>query len=125
MSTRQIIKAAGGSAVFSNVVVTGSLVYLAGVIGQKDGKLVPGGIEAETPAAFEVAKERLATVGLDLTDIVNVTIYVNDYKNNLAGLNKVYPAIFADGLPARTAIGVAALPMDAAAEFQIVASKRV
>jgi enamine deaminase RidA (YjgF/YER057c/UK114 family) len=67
-SSRQIIKEAGGSAVFSNVVVTGNLVYLAGVIGQKDGKLVPGGIEAETPAAFEVAKERLATVGLDLSD---------------------------------------------------------
>lgn len=67
-SSRQIIKEAGGSAVFSNVVVTGNLVYLAGVIGQKDGKLVSGGIEAETPQAFEVAKERLATVGLDLTD---------------------------------------------------------
>lgn len=58
----------------------------------------------------------------DCTDptVVNVTIYVNDYKNNLAGLNAVYPAIFPDGLPARTAIGVAALPLDAAAEFQLV-----
>lgn len=53
---------------------------------------------------------------------MTMTIFVNDYANNLPGLNEVYAGCFPKGasMPARTAVGVAALPFNAAAEFTIV-----
>ncbi|WOO76451.1 RutC family protein [Vanrija pseudolonga] len=126
-ANKQIITAAGSAPIFSAAIRSGDKVYLAGLIGTgADGALVAGGVQAETVQALKNATERLAHAGLDLSDVISVTIYVNDYANNIGPLNEVYPAQFPKdvGLPVRTAIGVAALPLNAAAEFQIIAAAR-
>ncbi|WOO79281.1 RutC family protein [Vanrija pseudolonga] len=122
------VPAAGSTAIFTRVIQSGPLVFLAGQTGNDPatGKLVPGGIVPETVQAFASIKETLAHAGLGLEDLVSVTIYVRDYPENIAALNELYPTLFPAGvpLPVRTAVGVAALPRNAAAEYQVIAARR-
>ncbi|KAL1409995.1 hypothetical protein Q8F55_003995 [Vanrija albida] len=119
---------AGTTAIFTRVIRSGPLVFLAGQTGNDPatGALVPGGIVPETRQAFAAIAETLAHAGLGLGDLVSVTIYVRDYPENIAALNELYPTLFPAGtaLPVRTAVGVAALPRNAAAEFQVIAAAR-
>ena len=64
----------------------------------------------------------LKEVGLELKDVVHVRIYVTDIKE-LPEINGVYKEYFSHPMPARTAIGVTALPLGASIEIEVVASR--
>lgn len=85
------VPSAGTTAIFTRVIQSGPLVFLAGQTGNDPatGKLVPGGIVPETVQAFASIKETLAHAGLGIEDLVSVTIYVRDYPENIAALNEV------------------------------------
>ncbi|KLT43530.1 YjgF-like protein [Cutaneotrichosporon oleaginosum] len=125
-----VIEAANGTKpnpIINNLIVSGATVYLAGVLGtDASGQLVSGGVKAETIQSMRNATERLSHVNLDLSDVVSITIFICDYGINLPNLNEVYGGCFPEGasMPVRTAVGVAALPLNAAAEFSIIAVKR-
>ncbi|RSH79504.1 uncharacterized protein EHS24_001556 [Apiotrichum porosum] len=116
-----------GSPYLSNMIVSGKTVYLAGCIGiGENNALVPGGVAPETTQALKEAAKRLAFIGLHLSDVVSVTIYISNYAENFSGLQKAYLAAFPTDspLPVRCGIGVAALPLNAAVEFSIIAATR-
>ena len=105
----------GAPAPFSKAVRAGDVLYLSGVIGRAaDGK-VPDGIEAQTRAAMDDIGATLNTAGLAYADIFHCTVFLSDMKNWPA-FNKAYVGYFPAGqLPARSAVGVAALALPGAA----------
>ncbi|RSH87131.1 hypothetical protein EHS25_003622 [Saitozyma podzolica] len=121
-------KAVGPASVFgSDVIVSGGLVFSAGAVGEDEqGKLVEGTVRDRTKAAMQVVERRLATVGLDWTDVVHVTIYLSKYEQDFAAFNQAY----AEGLPkdvpppVRICVGVAALYAGTDVELSVVAALR-
>ena len=117
----------GTPAPFSKAVRVGDILYLSGVIGRSaDGK-VPDGIEAQTRAAMDDIGATLKTAGLGYGDIFHCTVFLADMKQWPA-FNKVYVGYFPEGqLPARSALGVAALALPGALmeiECQAYAGKK-
>lgn len=62
----------------------------------------------------------LAASGYTLENVVKATIYVTD-MNDFREVNETYARFFPSEPPARTTVGVAALPMGAAVEIEAIA----
>ncbi|BGP36171.1 hypothetical protein JCM10450v2_000069 [Rhodotorula kratochvilovae] len=110
----------------SSMIVSGHLVFLAGAIGDKQGKLVEGTIQDRTRQAFQNVADRLSVIGLGLEDVVSVTIYLSHYDEDFASMHEVYFGLFPEGVarPCRTCVGVALLPAGTDIEVTCVAAKR-
>ncbi|HTW03712.1 MAG TPA: Rid family detoxifying hydrolase [Streptosporangiaceae bacterium] len=106
---------------FSLGVRGGGLLYLSGQVAQdpSTGQLVDGDAARQTDQILRNIATALAAAGKDLEDVVRVGVYLTD-MTNFAAMNEVYARHFTKPYPARTAIGVAALPMGAAVEMDVV-----
>ena len=103
---------------YSPAVRAGDFVVLAGQVGfGADGKLVAGGIEAETGQVLANIAAVLGDVGAGWGDVARATIFLTDL-GNFATVNALYEGAIGAHRPARTTIGVAALPLDAAVEVE-------
>ena len=107
---------------YSQGVVANGFLFVAGQVGldPKTRQLVPGGLEAETAQIMENIKAILKVANLDLTHVVNTTIYLKDI-GNFAKVNEIYGKYFTADFPARTTVGVANLPGGANIEIAVVA----
>ena len=97
------------------------LVFVSGQLGVAGGEIVSGGIDAETRQAFRNLHTCLAAVGLDLEDIVKVTVYLASMSDRLA-MDEVYVAVLTAPLPARTCFAVGELPFGARVELDVIAA---
>ncbi len=111
-----------GTASFSRAVLTGELVFLAGVLGTADGGLVSGGITAETTQAIRNIGQALAVHDLTLADVVKCTVFLADV-DEFDAMNTAYRAAFAPPRPARTTIGGADVVLDARIEIECIAAR--
>jgi 2-iminobutanoate/2-iminopropanoate deaminase len=104
------------------VLGAGDALYLSGQVGQDPatGRLAEG-VAAQTDQALRNLQAVLAAAGKTLDDVVRVGVYLADLRGDFAAMNEVYARWFAAPYPARTTIGVAALPMGAAVEIDLVA----
>jgi 2-iminobutanoate/2-iminopropanoate deaminase len=107
---------------FSPAVRAGELMFLSGQVGSDPvtGELVDGGVAAQTEQAIRNVAIALDAAGRTLDDVVRVGVYLTDMAN-FAAMNEVYARHFRQPYPARTTIGVAALPLGAAVEMDLVA----
>lgn len=110
----------GGAAPYSRSVQLGDTIYLAGVLGTKDGKLVEGGVAAQTRAAFAQIEAGLAARGRGLKDLVKCTVFLADI-GDFGAMNDAYKSVLPAPRPARTTVG-AALVFGAAIEVDCIAS---
>jgi len=109
---------------FSDGILAGNTLYVAGQEGTDDlGKLVPGGITAETRTALDNIQKVIKAAGFDLKDIVSVTVYLADVKE-FGDMNKVYREFMPDPKPARATIQAAGLVNNARIEVSAIAVKR-
>ena len=109
---------------FSDGIIAGNTLYVAGQEGSDDtGKLVAGGIGPETKRALDNIEKVLKAAGLELKDVVSVTVYLADI-HDFAEMNKVYKAVVPDPKPARATIQAAALVNDARVEIAAIAIKQ-
>ncbi|HYO58036.1 Rid family detoxifying hydrolase [Archangium sp.] len=110
---------------FSHAVRDGDRVYLSGQVGQdpSTGKLVAGDVAAQTQQVFENIATVLADAGSSMDDVVKVNVYLVDLAD-FAAMNGVYEKQFAQPYPARTTVAVAALPLGARVEIEVVARYR-
>ena len=108
---------------FSPAVRDGDRVYTSGQVAQDPatGKLIDGGVAAQTEQIFKNLKTLLTAAGKSLADVVKVNVYLTDIQR-FAEMNEVYAKHFAAPYPARTTVGVAALPLGAAVEVEMIAS---
>ena len=75
---------------FSEAVRVGDMLYLSGKLGtDSSGKVVPGGIAAETRQTMENIKAALERCGSALNHVVKATVMLAD-MNEWAEMNKVY-----------------------------------
>ena len=114
---------AGKGLPFSDGVVVGKTLYVAGQEGSDDqGKLVAGGIAAETKAALDNIQRVVKAAGFDMSDIVSVTVYLADIRE-FGDMNKVYKDAMPDPKPVRATIQAAALVNSAHIEISAIAVK--
>lgn len=97
-------------------------LFTAGQIGldPATGRLVEGGIEAETLRALENLKAVVEAAGSSLTEVVKTTVYLTDL-GHFQAMNQVYATYFGAQSPARSTVGVSQLPLGALIEIDLVA----
>ena len=107
---------------FSPAVRVGGLLFLAGQIGTDSaGRLVPGGIEAETRQTLANIRDVLARTGSSMERVVKCTVMMADMREWPA-MNAVYARAFPRNLPARSAFGATALALGARVEIECIAA---
>jgi 2-iminobutanoate/2-iminopropanoate deaminase len=106
---------------FSMAVRGGGLLYFSGQVATDPatGALIDGDVAQQTEQVLRNLAAALAAAGKDLGDVVRVGVYLTD-MSHFAAMNEVYSKHFTKPYPARTAIGVAALPLGAAVEMDAV-----
>ena len=103
---------------YSPAIRAGDFVVLAGQVGiGADGKLVAGGIEAETEQVLTNIRAVLDDCGGSWADVARTTIFLVDL-GNFATVNALYEGAIGAHRPARTTVGVAALPAGAQVEIE-------
>ena len=103
---------------YSPIVRAGNLLICSGQIGIADGSLVPGGLIAQFRQAMANAESVLATEGATLDDVVKATVFLL-HMDDFGAMNQAYIECFGDNRPARSAVGVAALPLGALVEIEL------
>lgn len=107
---------------YSTVAKAGDLYFLSGQVGiTPDGTLVSGGIEAQTRQVLQNLTAALAGCELGLQHVLKVTVYLTDIEN-FPAVNAIYSEVLGNARPARSTVGVAALPLGALVEMDIVAA---
>lgn len=122
---RQYIPPPGGMGdlPFSNAVIAGNTVYLAGHIGFDPAtRKLPDDIEQEARFVLEGVRDTLTRSGLTMQDVVSLTVFCPElslYEH----FNSVYRKFFQTPFPARAFIGSGPLLFGAHFEIQAIAVK--
>jgi 2-iminobutanoate/2-iminopropanoate deaminase len=109
---------------YSVAVENGDLVFISGQIplDAATGKLVEGDISAQAKQSLENLKTILQVAGLGFGHVVKTTIFLTSMAD-FAAVNEVYKIYVGEPYPARSTIAVAALPMGAKVEIEMIASR--
>jgi len=121
---RETVHAEGAPAAagpYSHAVVSNGLIFLSGQtpVDPETGKLVEGSIGDQTRRCLDNLAVVAAAAGAQLADAVRCGIYVTDIST-FKDVNEAYGTYFQDAPPARSTIGVAALPLGAQVEIDAI-----
>lgn len=113
----------------------GSLLFLSGVGPRKKGsKEIPGvtlndkgeivayDIEIQCKSVFENVRIILEASGSSWADLVDVTVFLTNMKDDFKTFNKIYAEYFKENQPCRTTVEVNALPTPIAIELKCIAT---
>lgn len=107
---------------FHPAVRAGDYIFVSGQVAKdENGNMCAGNIEDETRWTIESIKRILALEGADLTDVVKVTVFLEDARN-FGRYNKVFAEYFPDGRLARTTVEARAV-IECKIEMDAVAYK--
>jgi len=124
--TRSALSSPTASAIgpYSHAIDDGTHVFCSGQtpIDPRTSRLREGGVADQTHQCFDNLFAVLSDGGLTPDDVVKVNVYLTD-MDDFAEMNEAYASRFDDPPPARTTVGVAALPMGARVEIELVAKK--
>ena len=106
---------------FSQAVDFGGFLYFSGQVAQDPatGKVVEGGIVAETERVLQNLSAVLKAAGKSFDDVVRAGVFLTS-MSDFAAMNGIYAKYFSQPFPARTTIGAAALPLGACVEIDLV-----
>ena len=108
---------------YSQGVLCGGFLFCAGQIplDPATGKMVDGGIEAQTGRVLRNLEAVLAAGGASLASVVKTTVYLADLAD-FPAMNAVYGKFFPADPPARATVQAAKLPAGALVEIDAIAS---
>ena len=108
---------------YSDAVETDDILFLTGQIGKdhKKGKLVEGGIKAETKQVIQNIEDILKHHNLSLDNIAKCTVILKDI-NDFKAFNSVYTQYFTKK-PARTTFATMGLAGGASIEIDVIVAK--
>jgi|SRR6516225_9883497 2-iminobutanoate/2-iminopropanoate deaminase len=106
---------------FSQAIRADGFIHFSGQVGQDpaSGKLVEGGVTAETEQVFKNLAAVLEAAGKSFDDVVRAGVFLTR-MGDFAAMNGVYAKQFSQPFPARTTIAVAGLPLGACVEIDLV-----
>lgn len=110
---------------YSIAVMANGTLYISGQIAivPETGKLIKGDIKKATTRIMKNIGVILEKHGLGYEDLVMVNIYMTD-MDNYGAINEVYKKFFKNNkFPARAAIQIGRLPLDADIEISGIAVK--
>ena len=109
---------------YSQAVESNGTLYVSGQlpIDASVGAFVEGGAKEQMIQIFKNLGYILEEAGYSFADVVKTNVYLTDMAN-FPVLNEVYAQFFSEPFPARVCYAVAALPMGALAEIEVVAAK--
>jgi 2-iminobutanoate/2-iminopropanoate deaminase len=126
--TNQAVQTNGAPAAigpYSQAIRSGDLVFCSGQLGidPATGELADG-VEAQVERSLRNLEAVLDAAGLSIGDVVKTTIFLADI-GDFAAVNAVYATFMPDPPPARSTIGVGALPKGGLVEIEAVARRPI
>lgn len=120
----EVIRATSGPPrPFSPAVKTNGFIFLSGQIGtDSTGRLVGGGIQAETRQTMNNIRDVLTRAGSSMDKVVKCTVFILDMAEWPA-MNEVYITYFKGPPPARSAAGASGLALGARVEVECIAAQ--
>jgi 2-aminomuconate deaminase len=113
----------------------GSLLFLSGIGSRNavdnsipglaldaEGNVIHYNIEAECRQVFANVKAVLEAAGSRWENIIDVTVFLTNMKEDFALYNKVYSEYFKDVQACRTTVEVKSLPTQIAIELKVIAT---
>jgi 2-aminomuconate deaminase len=113
----------------------GNLLFLSGVGPREKGnKKIPGvelnengeiinyDIEVQCKSVFNNVKYILEDCGSSWENIVDVTVFLTNMKDDFRKYNTIYAEYFKENLPCRTTIEIKSLPTPIAIELKVIAT---
>lgn len=107
---------------YSQAISTNRMIFTSGQIpiNPKTGKIEASTIEEQTEQVMQNLHYVLAQGGVAFDRVVKTTCFLTD-MNDFAAFNGVYAKYFTENPPARSCVAVAALPMGARVEIEVIA----
>lgn len=103
---------------YTPIVRAGDWLVVSGQVGiTPEGQLVPGGTAGELRQAIANLQAHLEGEGATLEHVVKTTVFLR-HMSDYSLMNQVYIECFGDHRPARSAIGIAELPLGALVEIE-------
>ena len=113
----------------------GNILYLSGVGPRKrDSKEIPGvelddegnivsyDIERQCRSVFDNVRYIVEDCGSSWDNIVDVTVFLTNMKDDFKTYNRLYAEYFKDNQPCRTTVEINCLPTPIAIELKVVAT---
>lgn len=113
----------------------GDLLFLSGVGPREKGtKKIPGvelddngeilsyDIETQCHSVFKNVRLILESSGAKWEDLVDVTVFLTNMKDDFKTYNRIYAEYFKDALPCRTTVEISSLPTPIAIELKCIAA---
>ena len=110
---------------YSQGVVAGGILYCSGQVplDPATAELVEGGAATQARRCLESLDAVCREAGATLADAARLTIYLTDL-GDFGEVNEAYAEFFSEPYPARSAIGVSALPKGAAVKVEAIVPLR-
>ena len=106
---------------FSPAVKFGELLFVSGQGPfDKNGKVAPGDIRAQTKTTLENFKRIMEAAGSNMDCVLQTTVYLKDLAE-FPGMNEAYSSFFSDPKPARTTVQAGDLLFGMKVEIQGIA----
>lgn len=131
------LKAPEPTGLYPHARQVGNFVFLSGVGPRERGtKKIPGvelnadgtiasyDIEKQCHSVFKNVRSILEEAGCKWTDLVDVTVYLTNMKNDFPIYNKLWGEYFKENPPCRTTLEINALPTPIAIELKCLAVKK-
>ena len=100
---------------FNNYIFTSGQIP----IDPKSGQLIRGNFKKEVIQVLKNLDSVLKESGSSLKKTVKLTVFLTDLSN-FSDLNEIFTSYFDDVYPARSAVQVAALPLDSRVEIEAI-----
>ncbi len=95
---------------------------IPGVTLAADGSIASYDIEAQCRSVFANVRSVLEDSGSSWDNLVDVTVYLTNMKDDFATYNRLYAEFFRDNKPCRTTVEVNCLPTPIAIELKCIAT---
>ena len=112
----------------------GNLLFLSGIgpreKGKKDipgveldqnGNIISYDIEAQCHSVFKNVRTVLEDAGSNWDNLVDVTVFLTNMKDDFKIYNRIYAEYFKDNQPCRTTLEICSLPTPIAIELKCIA----